>query len=296
MKNSVKIEPTALARLFSSAVVKELAGKGRSPTLARLVRESGIMATQPQIPELSLLFERAFYYLKQTDKRHEYVYKAAITQKVLLGKHSLDNASMLTELRVGRCKADVVILNGTATAYEVKSERDKLSRLSSQVEAYLKVFATVNVIAAENHVDAVLRTVSDSVGVMKLSKALQISTVREGRNEPSRTCPAAIFDTLTVREAMLVLGDLGVVVGDVPNTQKYSLLQAEFVKLDSTAAHRAMVEVLKKSRTLTALKSFVGEIPESLHCVSLSTRLRKRDRETLVAALRTPMSEAMGWS
>ncbi len=254
------------------------------------------MIARPQIPELSLLFEHAFEYLKLTDNRHEYVYKAAITQRVFLGVHSLDTASMLTEFRVGRCKADVVILNGTATAYEVKSERDKLSRLANQVDAYLKVFASVNVIAGENHIDHVIQTVPDSLGVMKLSKAFQISTVREGTDDPRRTCPAAIFDTLTVREAELVLRSVGVNVCDVPNTQKYSLLKAEFVKLDSVVAHSAMVDVLKKSRTLTSLKSFVGDVPKSLHCVSLSTKLKKRDRATFVAALRTPMSEAVHWS
>ncbi|APZ91065.1 sce7726 family protein [Fuerstiella marisgermanici] len=296
MNNAVGIEPVALARFFSSAVLKELAGLGRSPTLTRLISESRILDAEPNITELGHLFDCAFSYLRRTCNRHEYVYKAAITRRVLLGEHNLNTASMLTEFRVGRCIADVVILNGTATAYEVKSERDNLARLPLQIEEYLRVFATVNVIAGENHLEEVLGCVPDAVGILKLSKTFRISPVREGINDAARTCPNAIFEAMTLREAAMALKNAGVSVPVVPNTQKYEALRSEFVRLDSVVAHGAMVDTLKKSRTLKSLKSFVSDIPESLHCASLSTRLRKRDHANLIAALKTPVSEAIGWS
>lgn len=88
--------------------------------------------------------------------RHEYIYKAAPTHKILLGKHSLHSASVINEFRVGECKADVAILNGTATVYEVKSERDSLAWLERQIRANATVFAKVYVIASESHIQAVL--------------------------------------------------------------------------------------------------------------------------------------------
>ena len=141
-----EIQSSAVARFFSSTVLKELARSGRSPTLARLIKESGMNLDEFSQDKLSVLFDRAFDLLKFKLNRHEYVYKAALTQKVLLGIHSLNTASMLTEFRVGPCKADVVILNGTGTVYEIKSERDSLTRLKEQIIAYSKVFAKVNII------------------------------------------------------------------------------------------------------------------------------------------------------
>jgi len=88
------------------------------------------------------LFERAFSLLEREGYRHEYVYKAALTQKIFLGRHSLQTASMLSEFRVGQCKADLVILNGTSTVYEVKSERDSLDRLERQVAAWTRAQET----------------------------------------------------------------------------------------------------------------------------------------------------------
>lgn len=78
-------------------------------------------------------FNEAFALLRQTGLRNEYVYRSALTHNLLLGKHSLRTACMLNEFRIGSCKADLIILNGTGTVYEIKSERDSLSRLQNQI-------------------------------------------------------------------------------------------------------------------------------------------------------------------
>ena len=119
----------AISRLFSSSVVREMARTGKSAMFARLVKSSRLMDSLSEVKLVSGFFEEAFSLLKREGFRHEYIYKAALTHKVLLGTHSLQTASMLTEFRVGECKADVAILNGTATVYELKSERDSLKRL-----------------------------------------------------------------------------------------------------------------------------------------------------------------------
>ena len=43
------------------------------------------------------VFEAAFSLLKREGYRHEYIYKAALTHKILLGTHSLQTASMIHE-------------------------------------------------------------------------------------------------------------------------------------------------------------------------------------------------------
>jgi hypothetical protein len=104
------------------------------------VRQTQLFASLPTSECVHALFDAAFQLLKRQGCRDEYVYKAALVQKILLGRHSLQTASMLNEFRVGGCKADLAILNGTATVYEVKSERDSLARLQRQIAAYTTVF------------------------------------------------------------------------------------------------------------------------------------------------------------
>lgn len=295
MTRDDEMKAAALARIFSATVLKELASRGCSPSLARLIRESGLNPDRHSTDQIGTVFDHAFAHLKRRAYRHEYIYKAALTQKVLLGIHSLQTASMITEFRVGKCKADVVILNGTGTVYEIKSERDSLSRLARQIEAYSRVFATVNVIVGENHLRGVELSVPDHVGIMVLSDRYQVRTLKAATDDPSRTDPAAIFDSINQREASLILEASGKAVPDVPNTQRYTALKELFLNLDAEVAHRGMVKCLKRTRNLMPLSRLLDSVPESLYAAIIAAQLTKREQFRLTDALRTPVYEAMNW-
>lgn len=296
MVNLATDQLAAISRLFSSSVVHEMARKGRSPLFARLVTESQVLRLMSLSERVYTVFEAAFSLLKREGYRHEYIYKAALTHKILLGKHSLQTASMINEFRVGDCKADVAILNGTATVYEVKSERDSLTRLERQIAAYATVFAKVYVIAAESHIRAVATTVPDSVGILCLNSRHQISTLRDAADRPERTSPGAIFDSIRTEEARMILTSFGVSVPRVPNTELHAVLREAFVKLDPIQAHEGMVRVLKRTRNLLPLSALVDQLPPSLQTAALSVPLRKVDHQRLVAAVNTPLKDAMGWA
>ena len=286
----------AISRLFSSSVIREMARTGKSPLFTRLANQSLLLKSFSASQRVFSLFDTAFSLLKREGYRHEYIYKAALTHKILLGKHSLHTASMLNEFRVGECKADLAILNGTSTVYEVKSERDSLSRLERQVAAYAEVFAQVYVIAGENHLAAVIASVPEDVGVLRLTSRHRISTVREAADQSARTSPSAIFDSIRTLEARMILQSRGVTVPVVPNTELYSVLRKLFVKLEPREAHDGMVQVLKKTRNLLPLSDLVAQLPHSLQTAALSIPLRKLDHKRLVAAVNTRLDDAMAWA
>lgn len=286
----------AISRLFSSSVIREMARTGRSPMFARLAGQSLLAESRYGAQHVYNLFETAFSLLEREGFRHEYIYKAAVTHKILLGKHSLQTASMLNEFRVGECKADLAILNGTSTVYEVKSERDSLSRLERQVAAYETVFARVYVIASEKHVAAVLASVPTDVGVLRLNGRYQISTLREAADRPERTSPSAIFDSIRTLEACAILKMHGVSVPSVPNTELHSVLRRLFVKLNPKQAHDGMVRVLRKTRNLLPLSALIAQLPPSLQTAALSVPLRKADHARLVTAVNTQLKDAMAWA
>lgn len=285
----------AISRLFSSSVIKQMARNGRSPLFARLASQSLLRSSLPASASVCNLFEAAFAVLQRQGNRDEYIYKAALTHNILLGTHSLQTASMLTEFRVGECKADVIILNGTASVYEVKSERDTLSRLERQVAAYVKVFAKVYVIAAECHADAVSGLIPKEVGIMCL-KGPSICKIRQALHCPERTSPLAIFECLRTGEVRRILSSKGVSIPAVPNTELNSVLREHFVKLDPYEAHEGMVQVLKQTRNLLPLSHLVSQLPHSLKPAALSVPLRKVDHSRLVAAVNTRLEDAMTWA
>lgn len=289
-------ELSALTRLFSSAVFQEMAKKGRSPLFKRLLDQTRVAARCSAGATVGTAFDSAFSILKVAGLRDEYVYRAAITKNILIGKHSLRSASMLNEFRAGSCKADLVILNGTASVYEIKSERDSLARLVNQVENYKRVFATVNVIVSERHVESVRKVVPDDVGIMHLSTRHHISVEREAVDRPERICPVTVFESLRSAEAAMILTALGVPVPAVPNTRRHSAMRERFAKLDPAALHREMVSTLKRTRNLAPLSELVHQLPTSLHAAALSVPVRRSDHGRLVDAVATPLNTAMAWA
>lgn len=286
----------ATSRLFSSAVVRDLATKGRSALFSRLVKEAKLDNTKNGRGTVADVFEAAFAVLRSGACRDEYVYKAALTHKVLLGKHSLRTACMLNEFRAGACKADMVILNGTATVYEIKSERDSLCRLERQLAAYRKVFPSVYVIAGQNHVQSVLKMVGEDDGVLQLSPRHQISTIKRATDRADRIDPISVFESLRTDEAKNLLENLGMSVPDVPNTRMHGALRERFEGLSPHEAHVGMVQVLKSKRDLRPLSDLISQLPLSLQPAALSVPLRKSDHNRLVCAIATPLGDALSWT
>ena len=119
------------------------------------------------------------------------------------------------------------------------------------------------------------------VGIMRLNSRHRITTLREALDQPERTSPSSIFDSIRTAEARMILSSLGVTIPAVPNTRLHSVLREQFIKLDPVQAHAEMVRVLKRTRNLLPLSSLVDQLPRSLQTAALSVPLRKADHERL---------------
>ncbi len=284
-----------LRRLFSTVVVHEFGRKASSPLFARLVKRLNLPPGCSPQTSVSNLFETGFKILKTSGLRDEYVYRSAIAQKILIGRHSLNTATMLNELRVGTAKADVVVLNGTSTVYEIKSERDSLVRLENQLNNYRQVFAHVNVVTSENHLDTLRRIVPKGVGIIVLSSRFSLRVDQEAVKTTEMMSSDMIFNVLRTREAKKVLENLGICPPKVPNTQVRGCMQEIFMGVDPIAVHDQMVQVLRRSRSQSALTDFVELIPRSLLASALATKPDKRSRERIIEAVNTPLIKAIDW-
>lgn len=290
-----QIDCSVAAGLFSSRVIREFAKIGRSKTFADLVHESRIDSVIELDTPIKSVFEAVFELISKKH-RTEHVYKTVVAQRILLGRHSLNTAVMMSEFRVATNIADLVILNGTATAYEIKTDLDKLDRLSSQVESYLKVFARVCVLCADSHRNAVLELIPSEVGLLCLTRRRSISSLREPVDDPSRIDPNRVLEVLRIHEALMVLQSLNRVAPEVPNTRMYATLQEIFNDLKPSQVHAAMVQVLRTTRQQRDMSGFLKLLPISLHALTLSISMTQLERERLVTALEFPLVESLVWS
>ena len=282
-----------LARMFSASVVKELVSEGYSSIAARVLDESHLLsALDPRMP-LCEFFERLFALLFRS-YRNEYIYKNAIANKILLGKHSLNTSFMLTEFRAADCKADAIILNGTSNVYEIKSEFDNLNRLKRQLSAYKLIFDHVHVITSVEQLQKVKQEVDESVGLMVLGDRQAISTVRNSQSMKHRTKPETIFDSFRKHEYTQVIKKKFGHLPDVPNTRIYTECKTLFCKLPPEDAHDAMVWVLKQRGDICALREFVTSVPPSLKALSLSCKLSRKERVEFLDVLNRNMGQCFG--
>lgn len=214
-----------------------------------------------------------FYTLLFSHYRCEYIYKNAIATKIYLGRHHSLQKSLLTdELRSGNSRADVVILNGTSTVYEIKSAYDSFNRLANQLYDYQKVFDRINVVTDEARAELVIDQVDHLVGVMCLDAEGKLSVVREASSNKSNTDPGTVFDCMRQPEfCAVVKKEFGDIL-DVPNSRLYREARELFCQLDPSRAHDLMVESVRLRGKRKPFVDLVDNAPESLKhaCLSFS--------------------------
>ena len=278
----------ALARLFSAGAVREMARRGRSGLVRRLLRQSGLAETCPPDATVGDAFDAAFDALDVAGQRTEYVCRAAILRAVR-------PAAMTAEFRTRTSKADLVVLDKTATAWEIKSDRDSLARLPGQVADYRRVFGQVAVLVGESRVEAALARVPDGVGVSCLTDGGRIDTARAAADRADLTDPVAVFEALRLPEAIAILKSLDIPAPKVPNTQRHAALAALFAGVDPVDLQARMARTLKSTRSLAPLRQLADAMPRSLRTAALSVPLRRGDHGALVAAVRAPLATALTW-
>ena len=102
---------------------------------------------------------------------------------------------MTGELRSGSSRADVAILNGTSTVYEIKSHFDSFDRLSSQLTNYRKMFDFIYIVTTETRADSVAH-ISPDVGVIAMRDNGALSIAQKAQSNKINTDPATIFDCM----------------------------------------------------------------------------------------------------
>jgi len=283
-KHAAEANGPALARLFSSQVMAELATSGHSPLASRILRETGSAQVIDVTASLGDAFDR-FLELLLSEYRSEYVYKNAIANKILLGRHSLNTAFMMTELRVLDCVADVVLLNGSSSVYEIKSEFDSKARLQAQVSTYLRAFDFVNVLTSPSQQRKILADLDERAGILVLTDRNTIRTARKPTSCRDHVDPRAVFSVLRRPEYVAILRDEFGSAPEVPNTEIHQVCEEMFSEIPPRRAHDSMVRALRARGECESLRHFIQAMPKSLKAASLACRLSWPEQSLLVETL-----------
>lgn len=136
----------------------------------------------------------------------------------LLARHAREaDTTIIDELGLcrGQARVDVAVVNGLLHGYEIKSERDSLRRLDSQVEFYGRVLDRATLVVGDRHLTRALSLVPEWWGVLRIhptAKGLRFKAVRRGRKNLCRNS-RSLVELLWLDDAIALLEQRGAARG-----------------------------------------------------------------------------------
>ncbi len=141
--------------------------------------------------------------------------RAAFHLRRLRSAHQNPGTLVVDELGIdhGRQRADIAVINGRMTGYEIKSDLDSLDRLTKQIAGYNRVFNYAAVVATNRHLQAAAEMVPPWWGIISVSAGsrggLHFRTVRRGSLN-LKASAIALARLLWRDEVLAILRDLGI--------------------------------------------------------------------------------------
>jgi hypothetical protein len=218
--------------------------------------------------------------------RNEYVYKNTLLNHFLINnkKHNINSTIALTEIPVGKSKADFILINGHAEVYEIKTGLDNFDRLETQIQNYYKAFDHVNIVTSpdkQNDLENLLR--GSKVGIYVLDQKMRINEIKSSKTERHYLEHIALFKILRKAEYENIIKSFT----ELPSVSQfcyYTECLKIFCKIDIKKAYSCFLSELKKRHVIE--KNHFISLPESLKSLVYFANINKTDMERLLKYLR----------
>jgi hypothetical protein len=142
----------------------------------------------------------------------------AAVRKRLEAEHIGDSDTLIVDemgVWAGTVRIDLAVINGEICGYELKSDRDTLTRLPLQADIYSRVFDKVTLVVGERHLkkarDLVPKWWGVTIAVHKNGE-IDLLDDRQPKPNPARE-PYLVAELLTKVEAISVLAQYGLADG-----------------------------------------------------------------------------------
>jgi len=269
-----------LNRVFTRNTIREILEDNFSDAYATAIRRYIVDSAGKDNGQLI----SEIYTVLKKEYRNEYYYKNTILNKLLLGVHKPTTTTALTEITIGKSKADFVLINGRAVVYEIKTELDNLDRLESQIANYFKAFTRVSVLTCEDHFDVLQKRLGGSpVGICILTKK---DTIRE-KKKPQEYFANLNLDTmfriLRKQEYEEIIERHFGALPNVSQFEYYRTCKKMFCNIEKSIAYTAFVDILKKRGRIDV--EMYNQIPYELKFLVYFSDFKADDYKRLNAFL-----------
>ena len=248
-----------LNRLFTRYIFEDLISSCKNNTYCTVVQRYIKGNTAANNREL---ISKIYKYMLK-NYRNEYFYKNTLLNKLLLGRHSLNTTTALTQVPIGKSKADFVMINGKAVVYEIKTELDSFERLNSQLADYYKAFNHVCVVTCERNYEKLSGILKDTpVGICILSNRNTLQFRKEPQENNGNLNYEALFKVLHRHEFENIILNY---YGKLPETTPVFFYDECFSLFSKIALEEVYLMVLKMlKRRNQIIKKYFCCVPYEL--------------------------------
>ena len=226
----------------------------------------------------------SIYKYLEKEYQNEYYYKNTLLNKLLLGVHSPNTTTALTELNVGKSKADFVLINGHPVVYEIKTAMDTFNRLDFQLNDYYKAFSKVVLVTSEDKKnEAGMKLKGTPTGLYILTNKGTIRREKEPQDDTSKISTKVMFNILRKSEFQSILTNYYGSVPQVSDFNYYQCCYELFEKIPLDYLYTLFVKVLKKRNSLDLFN--FNNIPYELKFLAYFSGLKNGDYKKLFAYL-----------
>ena len=185
-----------LNKVFTQYVLKDLIEKCKNEIYDATVNKFLDIGEEKN----QILIKKLYEYMGK-NYRNEYFYQNTLLNKLLLGKHSLNTTTALTQIPIAKSKADFILINGKAVVYEIKTELDTFERLKTQLKDYYKAFDHVCVVTCENNYKKLEKLLENTpVGIYILTNRNTLKFKKEPIKNIEKLEHKSIFKILHKKE------------------------------------------------------------------------------------------------
>lgn len=267
-----------LNRLFTQNAFFDVMHNGSNPTYGTVIQR---YINDPEDKENGTLISEVYRFMSK-EYRNEYFYQNTLLNKLLLGKHSTNTTTALTQIPISKSKADFILINGKAVVYEIKTELDTFERLDTQLRDYFKAFNHVCLVTSESQYDRAESILADTpVGIYVLTQQNTLSSIL--RKEPimdnSSLDYTAIFKVLHKHEYESILLQHFSSLPVASQAFYYGECLKLFSEIPILDAYNTAIKQLKKRNRITI--SEFEKVPYELKSLIYFSKPSKSDWKTI---------------
>ncbi|WP_431293512.1 sce7726 family protein [Pedobacter sp. P26] len=264
----------AISQIFNAALSDKIHQKTGEESIRSLIYKYHLYPSGQEW-DLVLGLEIAYNYLKKY-YRCEYVYKNEIANQLLLQYHDDNSATLLREVNSGGSIADVVIVNGSTTAYEIKTELDSFDRLESQITAYQYLFDFVYVVTYPKALAYLNKMLPASIGIIIFDNDGVLKCVKKPLKQIENFDPSKAGLTLRQSELMKAYKNIHKKLPLMGTALIHMFCYKWYLELNASKARSVFKTALKARKPSKHQFDLIKNCSTSLKMLFLSKGFSKR--------------------